>query len=106
MPHFQKKKKKVLGVPSKNEDYYNKIDYEVNPDHHSAISGIKIEIEKDIEKDKKIDPAKVFDGYKGGKNSTRSSKKDKDLLNDKNKKKILSMDKNLSHSSKIIKYGL
>tara|TARA_R110002167_G_scaffold11857_9_gene51300 strand:+ start:1537 stop:1842 length:306 start_codon:yes stop_codon:yes gene_type:complete len=101
MPHLQWKKKKKIKI--KNEDYYNKIDYEVNPDHHSAISGIKIEIEKDIEKDKKIDPAKVFDGYKGGKNS---KKKDKDLLNDKNKKKLLSMDKNLSHSSKVIKYGL
>tara|TARA_R110001606_G_scaffold121928_2_gene254634 strand:+ start:269 stop:553 length:285 start_codon:yes stop_codon:yes gene_type:complete len=86
----------------KNTNYYDHIDYDIDPDHHSAISGIKIEIEKDIEKDKKIDPAKVFNGYKGGK----PKKKEKDILNDKNKKKILSMDKNLGNSSKVIKYGL
>ena len=84
----------------KNEEYYSHLDPEITPDHNAEITGKKFEVEKDIERDKKIDPVKVFSGFKG-----KKPNKKLDKLNDKNKKKILSVEKNIVNS-KAIKYGL
>ena len=66
----------------KNVNPYLLLDPNITPDHNAEISGKILEVEKDIEKDRKIDPVKVFNGYSG-----KKPKKKLDILNDKNKKK-------------------
>tara|TARA_R110002020_G_scaffold35921_1_gene108154 strand:- start:3534 stop:3839 length:306 start_codon:yes stop_codon:yes gene_type:complete len=101
MPKKQKIKLKEVNNIYNCYHYVN-LDPDITPDHNAELAGRVLEVEKDVEKDRLINPQKVFKGFKGGK----KPKKELEVLNDKNKKKILSMDKNLGNSSKVIKYGL
>tara|TARA_R110000824_G_scaffold280101_2_gene468180 strand:- start:69 stop:398 length:330 start_codon:yes stop_codon:yes gene_type:complete len=64
-------------------NHYDHLDPNINPDHPAMKRGKEFNVDKDIDRDKKMDPKKIFENYK-------ENKKPQEI----NKKKIRSVKKN------------
>jgi len=80
--------------PYENLETHTPID--INP--FPMITGKNFDVDSQIEKDKRIDPAKVFENYK----EPKKEKKKKD----KNTKKISRIDKKPIEKKFTVKYGI
>ena len=71
---LNKKPSKVIKEDTHLNKYHSKFYEPHYEDHKAEISGKKFIVEKDIERNQKIDPKKVFQNYKSSKKKTKKKK--------------------------------